>query len=542
MDVMMARSRTACASAGDEVTSPIHFLAHLGVDPPVDEVGPEQPGTVGWWQRSWILPGDALWPRWIWLRALGLIFLSAFYSLAFQITGLIGPRGILPAGEYLAEVHSVFAMPKALWFAPTLFWISSTDTALLAVTLLGAAASVFLVLNLAPRVCVAVAGVCFLSFIGAAQDFASYQSDGMLLEAGFISYFLAPRGLRPRLGATDPAPRLAIFLLVWEWFRIYFESGVVKLLSGDAQWRAFTAMDHYYENGPLPTWIGWYVQQRLSHGFHAFTVVLIFLFELVIVWCAFLPRRFRLACFFLATFFQMGIILTANYAFLNYIVLCLGVLLLDDRFLRLPKPPAEPKPTSWPVRIALGWILYATIVLAPGISHLLPRPLLWPAIALEPFRIANRYGLFAVMTSDRYEIEFQGSRDGVSWEPYPFRYKPQDPVRPPGIYAPYQPRFEWNLWFASLGQWREYSWVLRTELRLLEGSPTVLRLFARDPFPDRPPAYVRAVRWQYWFTTPEEKRTTGAYWRRQEKGLYAPELHLGSGGVEAVRAEPSPGP
>jgi Lipase maturation factor len=488
--------------------------------------------------RFWIRPGDALWPRWIWLRALGLIFLSAFYSLAFQITGLLGPSGILPAGSYLQAVRQALGTAKALWFAPTLFWISASDGALLAVTLAGAAASVFLVLNLAPRLSIVVATVCFLSFIGTAQDFASYQSDGMLLEAAFISLFLAPRGLRPRLGATDPHSRLAIFLLLWEWFRIYFESGVVKLLSGDLQWKSLTAMDHYYENGPLPTWIGWHVQQRLPHAFHAFTVGLIFLFELVIVWFAFLPRRFRLICFCLATSFQAAIILTANYAFLNYIVLALGVLLVDDRFLHLSAPPASPVRSSWPARIALGWILYATLVLAPGISHLLPRPMLWPAIVLEPFRIANRYGLFAVMTSERYEIEFQGSRDGVHWTPYPFRYKPQDPTRAPGIYAPYQPRFEWNLWFASLGEWRGYRWVLNTELRLLEGSRPVLQLFAGNPFPDGPPEWVRAVRWQYWFTTSEEKRATGAYWKREELGLYAPELHKEGERIEAVRPLP----
>jgi lipase maturation factor 1 len=524
-----------------EPPHPVHFPLHLEVDQGVDDVqrdGRDRFPLATSGRCSWLRRGDALWPRWLWLRALGLILLSAFYSLAFQITGLIGPRGILPAGEYLAEVRRAFGMAEALWFAPTLFWLSASDVALLAVVLLGAAASVLLVLNVAPRLCVAVAAVCFLSFIGAAQDFASYQSDGMLLEAAFISFFLAPRGLRPRLGAADPPSPLALFLLLWEWFRIYFESGLVKLLSGDLQWRSLTAMDHYYENGPLPTWLGWYVQQRLPHGFHAFTVVLIFAFELVIACFAFLPRRFRLTCFCLSTAFQAGIILTANYAFLNYIVLCLGVLLVDDRFLRLPTPPVEPKQLSWPARIALGWILYATVVVAPGISQLLPRPLLWPATALEPFRIANRYGLFAVMTTERYEIEFQGSRDGVHWKPYPFRYKPQDPMKAPGIYAPYQPRFEWNLWFASLGEWRGYPWVLRTEMRLLEGSPAVLHLFAKDPFPDGRPAWVRAVRWQYWFTTPPEKRATGAYWNREDRGFYAPELHLGSGGFEAVRPVP----
>ena len=201
--------------------------------------------------------GRMLWPRWIWLRALGLIFLSAFYSLAFQITGLIGPLGILPAGEHLGREFSL----QALWSAPTLFWISSSDRALMTVVLAGAVASVLLVLNVLPRLCLGIAMICFLSFTAAGQDFAGYQSDGMLLEAGFISLFLAPRGLKPGLGANDPPSRLPVFMLKWEWFRIYFESGIVKLLSGDAQWRALTAMDHYYENGPLPSFLGWYLQQ-----------------------------------------------------------------------------------------------------------------------------------------------------------------------------------------------------------------------------------------------------------------------------------------
>jgi hypothetical protein len=219
------------------------------------------------------------------------------------------------------------------------------------------------------------------------------------------------------------------------------------------------------------------------------------------------------------------------------------VWLLDDQFLcriGLLTPPELSRNWSkknffyfFP-RVVLGWVLYATIVLAPGLSRRLPRLLLLPAVALEPFRIANRYGLFAVMTEDRYEIEFQGSRDGATWIPYPFRYKPQDPLQAPGIYAPYQPRFEWNLWFASLGDYRGYPWVVRTELRLLEGSPEVLQLFAKDPFAGAPPAYVRAVKWQYWFTSAEEKRRAGAWWRREELGLYAPALKNEAGEIRPV--------
>src|SRR5215210_2974165 len=224
-----------------------------------------------------------LWPRWLFLRALGLIFLSAFYSLAFQIHGLIGQRGILPAGEYLQQVRTVIGGVRAVWFAPTLLWFGASDRALTAVIVLGLVSSALLTINVWPRVAVALSTLLFLSCVAALQDFSSYQSDGMLLEAGFLSCFFAPRGVRPRLGASDPPSRLAWFMLVWEWFRIYFESGVVKLASGDPHWRDFTAMDEYYQNGPLPTWPGWYVQ-HFPHWYHVFTVVATLLVELVLVW------------------------------------------------------------------------------------------------------------------------------------------------------------------------------------------------------------------------------------------------------------------
>ena len=390
-----------------------------------------------------------LWPRWLFLRALGVIFYSAFYSLAFQIQGLIGPRGILPAAPYLVEVARVLPGLSRFWRVPTLLWLGAGSGALTALVWGGLIASALLILNLWPRLAIAVCLVLFLSFIGAAQDFASYQSDGMLLEAAFLSLFFAPGGLRPGLGAERPPSRASLFLLRWEWFRIYFESGIVKLMSGDLQWRHLTAMDHYYENGPLPSWPGWYTQQLLPHGFHAATAAATLALELAVVWLAWLPRRFRLACFLIVTPFQIGIILTANYAFLNYLVLVLGFLLLDDAALaRLGfKPPAAtpaaatagPRPrgawqtlTAATSAVVLAWIFVATLV-----PYVIPRgPLAVPARWLAPFRIANSYGLFAVMTSARYEIEFQGSRDGVAWIPYPFRYKPQDPRRASGNLCP----------------------------------------------------------------------------------------------------------
>ena len=502
---------------------------------------------------------DRLTPRWLFLRMLGGIYFSAFFPLVFQIRGLIGPDGILPATEYLQAVAHSFGHGRGLWFAPTLLWLSGSAHTLTALCWVGMIASLLLVLNLWPRGMLVICFVCFLSFVSAAQDFSGYQSDGMLLEAGFISLFFVPAGFRPRLGAASPPSRASLFLLQWEWFRIYFESGVAKIVGGDPEWRHFTAMDEYYQNGPLPTWIGWYVQ-HLPHWFHASTAFATLALELGLVCMLFLPRRWRIICFFIVTPWEIGVILTANYTFLNYLVLALGFLLLDDRFLlrffpkRWQKPAAADSapvmdkagasesnqqnqvPSSYSAlrrrfnvvkrsltTFLLLWIFYATTAQLIWMFSALPLPTT-PVMALDPFRIANRYGLFGVMTRGRYEIEFQGSEDGKTWLAYPFRYKPQDLNKPPGIYAPYQPRFDWNLWFASLGSWQDYPIVPRAEVKLLSNDNDVLNLFRSNPFPNEPPHEVRAVIWQYWFTTTAEKRTTGMWWRRQFVGLYAPTI------------------
>ncbi|MFP5210746.1 MAG: lipase maturation factor family protein [Acidobacteriota bacterium] len=530
---------------------------------------------------------DRLIPRWIFLRALALIYLSAFYSLLFQIKGLIGPQGILSARQFLAAVARSLGA-KGYWYAPSLFWFSTSSHMLMAVMWIGLAASVVAFFNLWPRLCFFICFVCFLSFVTTSGVFSGYQSDGMLLEAGFLALFFVPGGLRPGWGASSLPSRASMFLLQWEWFRIYFESGLVKLLSGDPEWRHFTAMDQYYQNGPLPTWVGWYVQ-HLPHWFQAATAGATLVMELGLVLMLFFPRRVRLICFFIVTPWEIGVILTANYTFLNYLVLSLGFLLLDDKLLRRfvlkhfepPAPaiaaeaePADEAPLSilaapearaasasesdagkdaparrtWRRRLgghlrALGlaftvvmlvWIAYDTTAELIGLPlHGVPVPTA-PLVALSPFRIANQYGLFAVMTRGRYEIEFQGSNDGENWIAYPFRYKPQALNQPPGIYAPYQPRFEWNLWFASLGNWQQNNIVPLTEEHLLVNGPDVLALFKSNPFPQMPPRYVRAVLWQYWFTSMDEKRSTGNWWRRELLGLYAPELTLGPDGRFAV--------
>jgi uncharacterized membrane protein YphA (DoxX/SURF4 family) len=541
--------------------------------------------------RWWVGPGPAgppghLVPRWLFLRAISVIYFSAFYSLLTQIRGMLGPQGLLPAGSYLEEVAKVMGRAR-YWYAPTLLWMANGNHALMLLCWAGLMAAVLLFINIWPRAMLAICFVCFLSFVAAAQDFSGYQSDGMLLCAGFISYFLAPRGWRPGLGERAPPARAPLFLMRFLWFTIYFESGVAKYFGGDPTWRDLSAMNEYYQNGPLPTWVGWYAHQ-LPHWCHQTTAFVTLCLELLIPWMLWLPRRARIACFFFVTILQIGIILTANYAFLNYLVLALGIFLLDDLFLvlfvpgswcravrlDLEQPSAGPwyasllrtiegpnEPTSlslvgsgeetsktvgaknvsparthsiigqvleaiglWAKTFFLTWVFYAmAFLMLQQISPGLPLPIK-PVAALEPFRIANSYGLFGRMTWARYEIEFQGSNDGVNWVAYPFRYKPQNLNEAPGIYAPYQPRFEWNLWFASLGTWRENPFVVRTEEQLLLNDPDVLALFRSDPFGKTPPKLLRSVIWQYWFTDRATKGATGQWWRREFRGLYAPTL------------------
>lgn len=556
--------------------------------------------------RWWAGPGPGgppghLVPRWLFLRALGVIYFSAFYSLVFQIRGLLGPDGLLPAGSYLQEVAKVMPGVARFWYAPTLLWIGSSDHALTALCWIGMVAALLLIFNIWPRAMLVICLVFFLSFVAAAEEFSGYQSDGMLLAAGFAAFFLAPRGFRPRWGETDPPSRASLFLLRLLWFEIYFESGVAKFFGGDPSWRDLSAMNEYYQNGPLPTWIGWYASQ-LPRRVHEASALITLAAELLLVWALWLPRRARIVCFFLVTALQIGIILTANYAFLNYLVLVLGVFLLDDRFLVqfLPRrscqivrrnlaAPPEPRwwctfvdcfrrssqnatePALFPAAPAetpraalpperdserprwrrflyaaglavkaflLAWVSYATCFLL--VHQVWPRlPLSsGPVQFLDPFRVANSYGLFGRMTWARYEIEFQGSNDGINWIPYPFRYKPQALNEAPGIYAPYQPRFEWNLWFASLGGWRENPFVVRAEQQLLLNNKDIVALFRFNPFANGPPTQVRSVIWQYWFTDRAAKRASGDWWRREYRGLYAPTLQRTADGTIAVSEWP----
>jgi lipase maturation factor 1 len=470
----------------------------------------------------------------LFLRLLGLCYVAAFVSLFLQVDGLVGSHGVLPIAGYLDWVRAQIGAER-YWFLPTLCWASSSDAMLHFLCGAGALAGCLLVAGAAPAWTAAVAWLFYLSLSVAGQVFLEFQWDLLLLETGLLAILLVPPWrLRVRSGAAAPA--LTLFLLRWLLFRLMFSSGWVKLSSGDATWHNLTALRYHYETQPLPPWTAWFLHQ-LPPFFQTASTIFLFFVELAVPFLFFAPRRLRLFACGLTLLLQVLIAATGNYAFFNLLTVALAVLLIDDRaFPRRWRHRAKASAAvaarggGWPRWILLSAGVTVLFVSAVHFAATLdrsfpfPRPVVQAARLLAPLRIANGYGLFAVMTTTRPEIVLEGSDDAVVWQAYEFRYKPGDPLRRPSFVAPHQPRLDWQMWFAALGNYRENPWLMELLGRLLEGSPQVERLLAVNPFPNHPPRYVRAVVYDYRFTDAAARRKTGAWWRRELRGLYCPVL------------------
>jgi hypothetical protein len=224
------------------------------------------------------------------------------------------------------------------------------------------------------------------------------------------------------------------------------------------------------------------------------------------------------------------IALTGNYGFFNLLTIALCIPLLDDRWLARFVPDRfglrtetddRSKWNTWPgAAPALVIVLTAAVFFTGTFGQRTPawmRP-------LHPFGTFNNYGLFAVMTTERPEIELEGSLDGETWKPYGFRYKPGALDRAPVWNTPHQPRLDWQMWFAALGDYRRNQWLGNLMTRLLQGEPSVLELLGDNPFEGEPPKQMRAVIYRYEFTSAEERRATRNWWTRRDRLLYAPIL------------------
>lgn len=375
------------------------------------------------------------------------------------------------------------------------------------------------------RQALVLAWLAYLSLFYAGQVFTTFQWDLLLLEAGFLAVFLPGAG-----------PRLPVLLYRWLLFRFMFGAGFVKIASGDPSWRDLSALEYHFETQPLPTVLAWYAHHLPDALLRAATAATLAI-ELVLPFAVFMPRQPRLVAAGAFIVLQLAILATGNYNYFNLLTLLLCLFLFDDRALGRLAPGVlargVPRPASgrWtPARAAtVGAALLVLPVSAIGFGEQLalaraPAWLRWPAELLAPLRITSTYGVFAVMTTTRHEIVVEGSDDRREWRPYRFRYKPGDPQRAPPWNVPHQPRLDWQMWFAALGDANREPWFERLLERLLEGSPPVLALLEGAPFDDRPPRYVRASLYRYRFSTPEERAATGAWWQREAAGVYYPVL------------------
>ncbi|HPK03153.1 MAG TPA: lipase maturation factor family protein [Candidatus Sumerlaeota bacterium] len=487
--------------------------------------------------RSWRLT------RWMVLRGVALIFFIAFASLLVQVRGLIGSDGILPVGEYLERASGMLG-PGAWRAVPTLSWISPGDAMLVGQCLAGMALAILAGLWIAPGPALLGCWGLYLSLTVAGQRFMGYQWDALLLETGLLAALWAPWRRRPR-AEDEPAPSaIGRWLLWWLLFRLMFESGVVKLASGDPLWRELAALDYHYWTQPLPTWIG-LLAAHLPAWFQHLSCAVMFGIELGAPWLILFGRKGRLVAFALLVALQVLILLTGNYTFFNGLTIVLCLSLLDDaawvRFVPRAKRARAllrgcrqwRRPAPRGQRGALAVVAGIAIIVGGGQvvrafdRGLAPRGLVgWVETRVAPLNSFNPYGLFAVMTPSRPEIVIEGTADGVAWTPYEFKWKPGRLDRRPRFVAPHQPRLDWQMWFAALGSLRGNAWIVTLMERLLEGEPSVLGLLGENPFKAAPPLAVRAVLYEYRPADPAVRRETGQWWTREPMGLYAPPLAL----------------
>ena len=481
-------------------------------------------------------PPTYLSSRWLFLRLLGVVYLVAFASLAFQIVGLVGEHGLFPVGEFLGQARTTYG--PGVWRAlPTVLWLDSSDTALRALALGGVTLAGLLVLDVCPIVVLPLLWLAYLSLSVAGQDFLSFQWDALLLETGLLAWLWAPAGWLPTLRLSEREPSSVVRWLLWLLlFKLMLLSGLTKLLSGDPTWRSLSALDFHFETQPLPPWTAWYAH-HLPSAVHRLMTLGMFGAELVLPFSIFAPARFRAVRIVGALammVFQLSIAATGNYGFFNLLAVVLCIPLLDDQFFRHRFPVLrEPaRPESQFRRVLVGAVSAVLLVLS-ALSSLREAAYTVPAgagrnvvpgwgegllDAFAPFRSVNGYGLFRVMTTERPEIVVEGSRDGVGWKAYEFRWKPGDPTRRPGFVEPLHPRLDWQMWFAALDP-PGYRALLESLLEhLLDGSPEVLALMAGNPFPDAPPKYVRLKYFRYFFSSEEERASSGAWWVREPRG------------------------
>lgn len=461
-------------------------------------------------------PSSHILSQWFFLRLLAFTYFCAFTSESVQNLGLWGKDGILPIRLRVKSIG--LTGWRRFLYIPSIFLVDSSDRAITWATRVGQLASVALLFDILSVPMLIILHILWQSFLSTAGAFMSRQSDSLLCELGFFSIFYA---------MATPPPVLAILAMWIMLFKFMFLAGIAKWVSGDMSWRDGTALSYHYETQPLPNPLSWYahhwpmwVHKAMSYG----TLVI----EIVLPAFIFFPAPIRLMVFIAFLALQLGIFTTGNFTFLSVLSSAFAAVLLEDRYLGwLPVSPAADSwmLTSFFVSVVSAVVIIVNIWVLVAILMRDPRRLA-PLYPLMRLHLANRYGLFAVMTRSRPEVIIEGSDDGTLWKEYVFRYKACRESERPKQMAPHQPRLDWQMWFAALSSYQEQPWFCNFIVRLLQGSEPVLDLLKHNPFPDKAPRYIRARLYNYRFTTPSMRKKTGKWWIREPRGIYMPPKSL----------------
>jgi len=460
--------------------------------------------------------------RWLFERALAAIYLVAFVAAVVQFVPLLGERGLEPVGRFVEQVP--------FRASPSLFYLFPRDVAFRTCAWLGVALSILALSSWPQRMGTVAAAIVwaalwllYLSFVNIGQTFYGFGWETLLCEVGFFTIFA---------GASRSAPNMWL-IWIWRWtlFRLMFGAGLIKL-RGDACWRDLTCLDYYFETQPMPNPLSWYFHW-MPHGIHAAGVVINHVVEVVLPFAYFAPQPFAAIAGIITILFQGVLIVSGNLSWLNWLTVVLCIPLISDRWLSwIPVRMPDDVSTVPAYHIAMYVVVAAVVLLSisPVVNLLSSRQLM--NASFEPLHLVNTYGAFGSITRDRYEIVLEGTDasavDVATWREYEFKGKPGDPSRLPPQVAPYHMRLDWLMWFESMAPIPQSGWFFNLLGGILGGDPQTLGLLRTNPFPARPPRYLRALYYRYTFTTPDEHRKTGRWWNRELVGTFYGPVTLSS--------------
>jgi hypothetical protein len=452
--------------------------------------------------------------RFVFQRALGVIYLVAFLVALNQFRALLGDHGLLPVRTFLRG--------SSFRRAPSIFHWHYSDRFFLLVAAAGAVLAAAVVVGVTDWLPLPLAALVWLvlwalyqSIVNVGQRWYSFGWESLLLEAGFIAIFLG--------NDTVATPLPVLIALRWLLFRVEFGAGLIKM-RGDECWRDLTCLYYHHETQPMPGPFSWYFH-RLPRPLHRVEVTANHITQLVIPFGLFLPQPVAGTCAAIMLVTQLWLVISGNFAWLNWLTIVLALPVLPDAVWEQVLPGLEIEHADAPVWWVVIGCALAVLVLVLSrepVQNLLSRAQAMNA-SFNAWHLVNTYGAFGSITRHRYEIVIEGTQDPdgrTGWQEYEFRGKPGDPRRRPRQFAPYHLRLDWLMWFAALSPSYAHPWFPRLMSRLLEGDEAVLRLLRRNPFPDAPPTMLRARRYRYRFTTWPERRRDGAWWAREEAGEF----------------------